>query len=314
MNPPKINTLHSITLTLLLFQTIFSSPLLPSPVIDTSLLHKHVITLSVDYCPRDYLHQENLNASADYIRNEFENMGLTVFEQIYTVTNDCSLYRNILTHLGPDSGPQIIIGAHYDSADSLPGADDNASGVAGLIELARLLKDDTLKKGITLVGYTLEEPPFFGTMGMGSYMHASEEHSRNTDIELMISLEMVGYFSDEPNSQRSPVKGLKYLYPSTGNFIMIVDRLFSGAGKELQKKMVQCTDLPVRRLNAPKKLKGIAFSDHRNFWHFGYDAVMITNTAFYRNLEYHTINDTHDRLDYQRMAEVIRSLYGALSQ
>ncbi len=308
MSPTKMRMMYSITLFLL--QNCFAINLLHTPEIDTSLLHKHVIKLSVDLCPRDYQHMNNLNASADYIREEFESMGLFVFEQLFTVED--SLYRNILTHFGPDSGPQIIVGAHYDSADSLPGADDNASGVAGLIELARLLKDTPLRKGITLVGYTLEEPPFFGTMGMGSFMHAKAEHDLNTDIELMISLEMIGYFSDEPKSQHFPLKLMELIYPTTGNFIMVVDRMFSSAGKKLQKSMSQYTLLPIRRLTAPKSLGGVDFSDHRNFWHFGYDAVMITNTAFYRNLAYHTINDTHDRLDYKRMADVVRSLYGAI--
>lgn len=273
-------------------------------------LYQHVKTLSVDYLPRDYQHPENLNATAAYIKEQFEKIGFKVSEQIYTVAD--VEYKNIVVSLGPKTGSKLVIGAHYDVNGSTPGADDNASGVAGLIELARLLSAEKLDKNITLVAYTLEEPPYFATDAMGSYVHAKTERENNSDIELMISLEMIGYFSDEKGSQTFPSKLLSLFYPDHGDFIVVVDQLFSGWASEIKTGMAKHMSVPVYSINAPSIIPGIDYSDHRNYWAHGYDAIMVTDTSFYRNFAYHTDEDTLDRLDYKKMAEVVKGVFATV--
>ena len=274
--------------------------------VSSSLLEQHVKKLSVDFLPRDYSNVENLNKTAAYIKNEFEQMGLAVEEQKYKHLE--SEYKNVMVHLGPTTGSKIVIGAHYDVAGELPGADDNASGVAGLIELARQLKDKNLQKGITLVAYTLEEPPVYRTEYMGSYVHAKSEYEKNAEIELMISLEMIGYYSDEDASQKFPIKLLEYFYPTKGNYIAVIDILSSSWGKKVKKGLARHMNLGIHSINAPRSIPGIDFSDHRSYWNFGYDAVMLSDSSFYRNTAYHTKNDTFDRLDYNKMSELVNAL------
>lgn len=218
----------------------------------------------------------------------------------------------MIAKFGPDSGAVIIVGAHYDTYANLPGADDNASGVAGLLELAKLLSTATLPTQVHLVAYTLEEPPYFATQHMGSYVHAAS--LQELDVKLMISLEMIGYFSEEENSQRYPINAMKLLYPSKGNFIAIVDEITGQRGAELKAAINKYTGLPAHSINAPRAMRGIDFSDHRNYWAFGIPAVMVTDTAFYRNDAYHTAEDTHDRLNYELMAEVVYGVFKYLAE
>src|SRR5262249_45198793 len=143
-------------------------------------------------------HLENLDAVAAYIKNEFSQITASVSEQPFRVQGKS--YRNVIARFGPDSAERIIVGAHYDAAGPLPGADDNASGVAGLIELARLLGRQAPRMRVELVAFTLEEPPYFGTTGMGSSVHAESLRKENIRVRAMFSLEMIGYFSDAPKS------------------------------------------------------------------------------------------------------------------
>ena len=214
---------------------------------------------------------------------------------------------------GPQTKERVVIGAHYDSAGPLPGADDNASGVAGLIELAHLLgraPKASLNTSVELVAYTLEEPPFFATQHMGSAVHAASLKQQRVPVRLMLSLEMIGYFTDAPNSQRYPVAAMKLTYPSVGNFIAVVGKIGQGATvQRIKEAMQSASSLPVQFLNAPSSLPGVDLSDHRNYWNAGYEAAMITDTSFYRNPSYHTAQDTPDTLDYQRMALVVEGIY-----
>ena len=161
----------------------------------------------------------------------------------------------------------MVIGAHYDSYGDTPGADDNASGVAGLIELAHLLKKNPPKNAVELVAYTLEEPPFFNGENMGSAHHARAFKTTGRPLKLMISLEMIGYFSDEAHSQNYPTGLLKTFYPTKGNFIGIIGRASdSKETRRVKALMSGATDLPVYSMNAPVSLvPGLDFSDHRNF-------------------------------------------------
>jgi hypothetical protein len=275
-------------------------------------LEKHVNKLAVEFHPRDYTNIDNLNRSADYISAEFEAIGLEVVEQTYTI--DGASYRNIIARLGPDSKKMMVIGAHYDTAgDHNPGADDNASGVAGLIELAKLLSKEKLQHRVELVAWTLEEPPFFRTESMGSYIHAKSMKAINAEITLMMSLECIGYFSDTPNSQDYPVPGLSLIYPNTGNFITVVGRTEdSDSTRRVKFAMQNATPLAVESINAPSSIQGIDFSDQLNYWNEGYTGMMISNSAFYRNKAYHTADDTAVRLDYIRMSHVVQGVHAAI--
>jgi len=170
--------------------------------VDPARLETHVRALSESFVPRDESHPENLDRCAAYIRREFEGATARVSEQPFSVAG--KTYRNVIAHFGPETKELVVVGAHYDTAGPLPGADDNASGVAGLLELARLLDNAQLPIRVELVAYTLEEPPFFGSEQMGSAMHAKDLKREGAIVRVMLSLEMIGYFSDARDSQQYP--------------------------------------------------------------------------------------------------------------
>ncbi len=274
--------------------------------VDAVALERHVKYISEELSPRSHINIENLNATVDYIIQTMSEYTDGVEVQNYMV-GDIE-YKNIIARFGPATDELIVIGAHYDVMSEFAGADDNASGVAGLIELARLLSESgELNKSFELVAYTLEEPPYFASTNMGSYIHA--ESVKNRDVELMISLEMIGYFSDEAESQNYPLAVMKLFYPSKGNFISVVDQVFSNAASQLKQSINQFTDLPAYSINAPSVIQGIDYSDHRNYWQFGFPAVMVTDTAFNRNKNYHSAEDTFDKLDYEAMAKVVFGVF-----
>ncbi|MFT0214029.1 M28 family peptidase [Pseudomonas sp. F1_0610] len=281
------------------------------PVVHTPLLEQHVRFLSETVHPRNYSELDNLNAAADYIAKHFKQLNLTVEEQVFDI--DGNAYRNIIASLGPKEGEVLIVGAHYDSFHDTPGADDNASGVAGLLELARLLSENPPSYPVQLIAYSLEEPPAFATQAMGSSVHARSLSDSKQKIKLMIALEMIGYFSDEKSSQQFPLKLLSKLYPDQGNFISVIGRLSDSAEtRQVKALMLGATDLPVHSLNAPRALNVIDFSDHRNYWDADIKAVMVTDTAFFRNHNYHQLTDTASTLDYQRMAKVVQGVYAVV--
>jgi Zn-dependent M28 family amino/carboxypeptidase len=273
-------------------------------------LEAHVRAL-VSFSPRDETHLESLDRAAAWIRRELQEAGGKVEDQAFEAKG--SVYRNVLAHFGPETGERIVVGAHYDAAGPYPGADDNASGVAGLIELARLLGERPPAAHVELVAFTLEEPPSFTSPAMGSAVHAAALKERGIPVHAMIALEMIGYFTDAPGSQQYPLPILKLFYPTKGNFIGVVGKLGQGAlVHRIKKSMRRASSLPVHSISAPTSLPGVDFSDHRSYWDAGYEAVMITDTAFYRNPNYHTENDTPETLDYERMAMVVKGVYGAV--
>lgn len=255
---------------------------------------------------------QQLDVRADFVFIELSRYGDDYSYQDYDVQG--VRYRNIIAKIkGTENCGTYVIGAHYDTYDELPGADDNASGTSGLIELAKLFSDKPPKCDVQLVAYTLEEPPYFRSEHMGSYIHAKSLKDKGVDVKMMISLEMIGYFSDEADSQNYPVKGMQYLYSNKGDFISIVGDLSQiGLTRFLKKAMRRATDLPVYSINAPASVQGIDFSDHLNYWQFDYPAVMVTDTAFNRNKNYHTKDDTSEKLDYKRMAKVVDGVYYAV--
>jgi hypothetical protein len=284
-----------------------------SLTVDAARLEAHVRGLSETHSPRDEGHPENLDRAAAYLRKEFESAkAADVSEQPFQVRG--RTYRNVIASFGPQTKELIVVGAHYDTAGPLPGADDNASGVAGLIELAHLLGRTPPAMRVELVAYTLEEPPYFRSPWMGSAVHASALKANGLTVRAMISLEMIGYFNDQPDSQHYPVSLLKAFYPTTGNFIAVVGKMDQGRTlRRVKSAMARASTLPVYSINAPRAIPGVDFSDHLNYWNEGYDALMITDTAFYRNPNYHTYADTPDTLDYKRMAMVVQGVYAAVA-
>ncbi len=294
------------------------------PAPDPARLQAHVRELTETRYPRSFDQEKNLNAVADYIHADFVASGAKVAEQEVLVQGE--KYRNIIARFGPAEGPILVIGAHYDSHGGqamaakknirfskethTPGADDNASGVAGLLELGRLLAQAKPTRAIELVAYTLEEPPHFETPHMGSAWHAASHDPKTHPIEMMISLEMIGYFSDAPNSQDYPVPGMEKFYSSTGNFIGVVGRLQDWRlTRQVKAHMLGASSLPVHSINTVTLVEGVDWSDQLNYWNKGIHAVMITDTAYNRNRQYHLAGDTWDRLDYKRIAQVVQGVY-----
>ena len=278
--------------------------------VDPAALRAHVDALVTRFSPRDFEHPENLARAADFLAASLRATGAAVSEQAFRA-GDRS-YRNVLAELGPDTPERIVVGAHYDTAGDQPGADDDASGIAGLLELARLLAASPPPLRVVLAAYANEEPPSFGSERMGSFVHARALASAGARVRLMISLEMIGAFSDAKGSQRyPPVVG--WWHPSTASFVAVVGKWGQGDVVDaVAQAMHAGSPLPVETLTAPTFLEGVDFSDHRSFWAQGYDAVMVTDTAFLRNARYHTPGDLPDTLDYGLMAEVVKGVHCAV--
>jgi len=294
------------------------------PAVDAQRLEAHVRMLSQTLYPRSFDHPDKLDAAADYIRSELLKAGVQPEDQPVRV--DEATYRNVIARFGPKDGPLLVIGAHYDSHGfaaegakyakgyhlhtHTPGADDNASAVAGLLELARLLAASPPPVAVELVAYTLEEMPHYATDAMGSVWHARRLREHGTPVRMMISLEMIGYFSDEAGSQAYPLPGLDWIYPTRGDFIAIIGRVNDvPATRALKAAMRGATDLPVHSMNSLALIPGVDWSDHRSYWAQGFSALMVTDTAFYRNPHYHRGTDTAERLDYLRMSKVVQGVF-----
>lgn len=266
-------------------------------------LEADVRRLVVDFHPRDHTHPENLDRAAAFLGERLKASGGRVSEQVFDWKG--RTYRNVRARFGPESGELLVVGAHYDAVPTTPGADDNASGVAGLLELARRLGEAPPKSPVELVAYTLEENGLVG----------SAEHARSLKVEgrrvrAMLSLEMLGCFKDTPGSQRYPISLLKAIYPSKGNFIVVVGKFGQwGLVRRVRRAMAKGIDLKVRGfVGPPSKVPDLRRSDHASFWKEGFPAVMVTDTANLRNTAYHRPEDTPESLDYARMAEVVKGV------
>jgi hypothetical protein len=287
-------------------------PAITIPRSDSVIIQSHLTALTKTNKPRTPDHIQQLNATADYIRSVFSHYADSVFTQVYTVNG--VIYKNIICSFGTSHKKRIIVGAHYDVCGEQQGADDNASGVAGLLELSRLLKGKVLSYRIDLVAYTLEEPPYFRTEYMGSYIHARSLVDSKVDIYGMISLEMIGYFSDEEGSQAYPVKGMSLFYGNKGDYIMLVKKFGAGAfADQFCKQFNALPFIKTKTFSGPRTMAGIDFSDQLNYWKFGISALMITDTSFYRNKNYHKNTDTMETLDLKRMEKVIDALLETLA-
>ena len=274
------------------------------------VLEAHVRMLAQAFHPRDVTHPENLDRVAAYISQRFGTLGYAVEEQTWTYEG--KTYRNVVASRGAATLPHVVVGAHYDSWHPRPGADDNASGVAALLELAALLKDvPTPDVRLELVAWSLEEPPVFRTPYTGSAVHADALAKRNANVRAAISVETVGYFTNAPDTQHFPVGALNLFYPSTGNFLALVSNTANTALCRRGKAAVMgATDLPVFSFPAPVAIPGIDWSDHRSYWGHGYPAVMVTDSAPNRNPNYHEPTDTPETLDYVSLSKVVHGVFG----
>lgn len=270
----------------------------------------------------------DLNVAAGYIKDELERLGYKVQEQLYKgPPGDPNVYKNLIVSFGPENTKRIILGAHYDSEpqSQTPGADDNASGVAGVIEIARLLKEKNpkLKRRIDLVFYSTEEKPHCSLdlegrksyeNFMGSAVHARYLRENNIPVVGALILEMIGYYSEARNSQRYPYAVMKLFYPQTGNYIGVIgDALNFRFVEEVKRHLKAGCKVDVRSLSVPSLIvPDILRSDHHSYYKCGYNGVMITDTADFRNENYHKRTDTPETLDYKRMAEVVKGIYNTV--
>lgn len=267
-------------------------------------MNADVIMLAEEIGERNRRRYLALMAAEKFIVESLAAIGYEPARETYEV-DDIAVSNIVAELMGEKSEEIIVIGAHYDSAPGTPGANDNASAVAGLLELARMLKKCKPIPTVRFVAFVNEEPPYSFTELMGSRIHAIGARKRNEKIIAMLCLECLGVYSDEKRSQLYPPP-LERFFPDTANFITFVSNIVSyPLLRKCIKEFRKTTKFPSEALAAPESIEGISWSDHWSFWKEGYPAIMITDTAFFRYKHYHIPTDTAEKLDYERMARVI---------
>jgi hypothetical protein len=289
------------------------SGFLRTPVNEASL-RRWVQRLSVNIAARPGSDMTKSRITAKWIESELseDNMGYRPEVRIFEV--DGLQYRNVEAQLPGTTRPGeiVVVGAHYDSVADCPGANDNGTGVAAMLAIAQAFTGTENVRTLRFVAFANEEPPFFRTDAMGSLVYAMGCRQRGEEIVGMISLESLGYYTDEENSQKFP-PGLRKFYPDTGNFVGIVGDENSKALVELfYRSFRSVSDFPVQKAALPPELPGIGWSDHWSFWQCGYPALMVTDTATYRYPHYHKPTDTPDKVDFTRYTLVVKGLAGAV--
>lgn len=285
------------------------SPLTADEILLRGALEKHVMVLGEDIGERNVWHHNALQKAAVYIEETLQAFGYTVTLQEFEAKG--KTVRNLEVEISGTRWPHeiVLIGAHYDSVHGSPGANDNATGVAALLEIARLLAENPPARTLRFVAFVNEEPPFFYTDEMGSYVYARRAYQRGDNIIAMISLETIGYYSDVEASQQYPLPLYSLLYPDTGNFIAFIGNL---ASRSLVRQSLDSfrshTAFPSEGIAAPGGLPGIYWSDHWSFWQHGYPALMVTDTAPFRYPYYHTAADTPDKIDYLNLTRIVAGL------
>ena len=275
-------------------------------------LREHVAALSVGIGVRRAVVGDSLAQAEAYVSRQLELAAspLALKAQREPLTRAQGNAANVFIELpGAKSGPWIIIGAHYDSAPGdTPGANDNGTGTAAALALARRLARTSHGLPIRIVLFANEEPPYFWTDAMGSLQHASGCKQRKEDVRAMLSLETMGYYSDAPRSQQYPPP-LDRLYPDKGNFIAFVGDLGSrGLVREIIGTFRRHATIPSEGAALPAALPGVGWSDHWSFWQFGYAAVMVTDTAVFRDPNYHEQSDVIANINFDRLARVVSAL------
>jgi Zn-dependent M28 family amino/carboxypeptidase len=277
-------------------------------------LQHHVEVLSKTIGERGPFRYPSLEQARKYIERILTDSGYAIDHDVYGAANQ--IYRNIIVEERGQQHPQriFVTGAHYDTVPGTPGADDNASGVAVLLELARLVCRQFPATTLRFVAFTLEEPPYFRTSLMGSLVHAERCREKRERIMGMASLEMVGYFSEDNHSQEYPLPFMRWFYSSQGNFIAVAGNWDS---RRLVRRVTDSLKATTRLAVASTALPfvpAVGLSDNWSFWQQGYPAFMITDTSFFRNPHYHLPSDRAQTLDYERMAELVKGLARILLQ
>jgi Zn-dependent M28 family amino/carboxypeptidase len=286
----------------------------PAPPELVAAVRGHVQQLAGVIGGRSLERPGSMDTAAEYLRAEWERQGYAVQVSRYTVGGQ--QVANLAVEVPGRQSELVIVGAHYDTCLAYPGADDNASGVAALLELSRRLRGATPDRTVRFVAFANEEPPHFkDPEAMGSSVYAQKLRAEGREVAAMLSLESIGYFSDEPGSQRYP-SIVAPLYPSVGNFVAVVGK---NRSRPLVRAVVEGLErhgpVPVESIAAPGSITGIDWSDHWSFWEAGWPAaVMITDTAVFRNPNYHESTDTPDTLDYERLAWVVVALEGTIRE
>jgi Zn-dependent M28 family amino/carboxypeptidase len=276
-------------------------------------LRAHVVRLAGEIGDRNVFRPAALEAAADYIVGQWRDFGYRVGRQEYQAGGVRCANLEVERRGRASAGGILLIGAHYDSVRGCPAANDNGSGVAALLELARRFAEVEPARTVRFVAFANEEPPFFMTLQQGSIVYACAARQRGDDIRLMASLETMGYFSGAAGSQRYPPL-FRHFYPDRGNFLGLVSDFHSRpAMLQLAAAFRAASDFPLEHTATFRWIPGVAWIDHRSFWRAGYPAVMITDTAFYRYRYYHTAADTPDKLTYDAFARATEGLYGAFA-
>lgn len=288
----------------------FSGPLPPLSAEEAELqrrLERHVQTLAGEIGERSMTRPGSLEQAAGYLGQQLAELGYAVEAQQVQGPGVTNLEVELPG--AARANEIVVVGAHYDSVLGCPGANDNASGTAAVLELARLFKGRGLSRTLRFVLFVNEEPPYFLGEAMGSRRYAARSKARGEQISAMLSLETIGYYSDADGSQHYPAPFNRF-YPSRGDFIGFVSNLSSGL---LVRRCIgsfrRTTSFPSEGLAAPSYITGIGWSDHSSFWEQGYRAVMVTDTAPFRYAHYHTPSDTPDKLSYDRMARVVSGIF-----
>ena len=274
------------------------------------LLAAHVQTLAGEIGERNVFLPAALQAAADYIESEWRRQGYEVERQWYeTYGVDCANLE--VTRTGTVAPKEILlIGAHYDSVKGSPGANDNGTGVAALLELSRMFIEVEPEISVRFVAFVNEEPPFFYWNNMGSMVYAKAAKERGDRIRGMVSIETVGYYSEEPGSQRYPPL-FRLFFPDRGNFIGLVSNFRSRSWlKQTVEAFKTHSDIPTQHVAMFEAVPGIGWSDHLSFWRQGWPALMITDTAPYRYPYYHTAEDTPDKVVYETLTRLTEGLFG----
>jgi len=293
-------------------KTLRAATLSPEEIALRDELKADVQKLAGEIGERNMWLYAKLNAAAQFVEGAFQQAGLQPRRDSYEIDGrECHNFETEIRGARPEI---VLVGAHYDSVIGAPGANDNGTGVAGVLALARrFVRKGRLTerpvKTLRFVAFVNEEPPFFQTPQMGSYVYASRCKKRGDKISAMISLETIGYFSDAPRSQTYPSIGLGAFYPTVGNFIGFVGNI--GSRDLLRRAMSifrQAKKLPAEGAALPAFIQGVAWSDQWAFWQHGYPGIMITDTAPFRYPHYHSATDTPDKLDYDRFALVVSGM------
>ncbi len=289
----------------------YSDPLAPLTAAQAAVrdeLVRDIRKLASEIGERNIWFYRNLAAASDFIEVSLAKAGYSVNRQTFCAEGKiCSNFEaEISGMICPDE--IVVVGAHYDTVFDSPGADDNSSGVAAVLTLARHFAGRECARTLRFVLFANEEPPFFQTNEMGSLVYAKSCRVRNDNIVAMLCLESIGYYSEQPNSQEYPFP-YSYMYPSTGDFIGFVSNLSSG---KLLHTVIDTfrrnCRFPSQGGAVPGLVPGVTWSDHWSFWQQGYPAIMITDTASYRYPFYHTPEDTADRICYDHLTRVVSGL------